>query len=92
MKIGNQRGEVGNWIGIAVRDRNGRHGKVVEDWCAWDRILTILFEDGERYNLVLNNVGKDPEDKLGIEWEFSPQEFPHKWVYISDTPVIHCSP
>lgn len=92
MKIGNQRGEVGNWIGIVVRDRNGRYGRIVEDWCAWDRILTILFEDGERYNLVLNNVGKDPEDKLCIQWEFSPQEFPQKWVYISDAPVIHCSP
>jgi hypothetical protein len=31
MKIGSQRGQVGNWIGIIVCDFNGRYGKIIED-------------------------------------------------------------
>ena len=76
-----------NWVGTIVRDSSGRIGRVIEDWLDyWQRLIVIRFTDGSQYNLFLNNSGKDPEDELGIQWEFSPQEFPQKWSFISDCP------
>lgn len=76
-----------NWVGTIVRDSSGRVGRVIEDWVDyWQRLIVIRFTDSSKYDLFLNNPGKDPEDQLGIQWEFSPQEFPGAWSFISDCP------
>lgn len=78
---------INNWVGTIVRDSSGRVGRVIEDWIDyWHRIIVIRFTDGSKYDLLLKNAGKDPEDQLGIQWQFSPQEFPEKWSFISDCP------
>ena len=84
MKFGDQRGESENWIGKRVRDCNERYGAVIEDWCNLDRVLTIQFDDGEQYDLILDNVNESPEDKLKIQWEYWSERYPDEWAYVSD--------
>lgn len=86
--LGRQTGN-GSWQDKKVRDNNGKNGVVVEDYNSpFERHLTIKFEDGVKYILVLNNDRRDKQDIHGIEWEFSPKEYPGQWACISDNPKM----
>ena len=70
----------GSWIDIPVRDNNGRKGVIVEDVNGpYHRYLDIVFDDGVKHTLKLNNSRPNPVDPLGIEWEFNP----NRWGLIS---------
>ena len=72
--------EHGSWKGIRVRDKDGRMGTIARDLNGpWHRYLDIVFDDGSKHELKLNNSTKNPHDPLGIEWEYNPG----KWGLIS---------
>lgn len=68
------------WIGKTIKDDSGKVGKIVGDQNGRYRILSIRFDDGEEYSLILNNCGPDSKDDRGIMYEFY-----NKWAYISDS-------
>lgn len=73
-----------SWYGQVMRDNKGKIGKVVGDTNGGSRILTILFEDGDKYDLFLNNLGMDCMDNRGIMWQIDVGDLKGKWTYLSD--------
>ena len=71
--------ESNSWKNTKVRNKDGKKGIIIDDINGMFRTLTIKWEDGKKYDLVLNNVGKDPKDEEGVEWEYSKG----KWARIS---------
>lgn len=68
------------WVNKPVRDKDGRKGVVIEDDnCGASRFLVIRFEDNKTHLFQFNNIGPDPVDRLGIEWEYNPG----KWAKLA---------
>lgn len=61
-----------DWLNVPVRGKDGKTGKIVKDSNpGMYRTLTILWDDGTKYDLVLANVGKNPVDKEEVEFEYT---------------------
>jgi hypothetical protein len=94
--MNDQTGKFGNWINIEVLDNRGQCGKIIGDESTHNlRTLTIGFDGGSRYLLVLNTSdfkgASDFIDPLGISWAYNrltkKQEEPLRWSYLSHNPI-----
>ena len=56
-----------SWVGSAIRKGN-KMGKVVSDLNGMCRRLKVEFDDGSHDEIVLNNLGPDPEECHQYEW------------------------
>jgi len=60
-------GNLYGWMGTRIR-KGGKEGKVVYDVNGVYRTLGVKFEDDTTEEIVMNNVGSDPEYIHQYEW------------------------
>ena len=68
MKAGKQTGGT-SWVDTRVR-RDGVYGTVIEDYNARLRTLTVRMDNGELAEIVMNNMGPDPNLNELRSWEW----------------------
>ena len=56
------------WIGTKIR-KGKRLGKIIDDHNGLYRRLTVLFRDGKREDIVLNNTGPDNPEVHKYEYQ-----------------------
>lgn len=82
--------EGGDWVGTKVKGKDGKTGKVVgDDNPGRYRTLSIKWSDGSEYDLVLNNVGPNPEDKEEVEVELGGKDASgnKKWYKLAESVI-----
>lgn len=74
------------WVGKEVKGKGGKKGEIIhDDNPGARRTLTIQWEDGSKYDLILNNVGQNPPDKEDVEWEWSKG----KWAKLAESESVN---
>ena len=65
-----------SWVDTKIR-KGKKIGKVTKDLNGRYRILTVEFPDGTEEEIVMNNVGPDPESVHQYEWQYKEN---NKWI------------
>ena len=69
--------EHGSWNGIKIR-KGKEIGLVVRDMNGYNRTLTVQFKHGQE-EIVMNNMGVDPEYIHQYEWYDKPRKVWYKF-------------
>jgi hypothetical protein len=56
-----------SWVGHKIR-KGKKTGKVIEDWNGGTRNLVVLFDDGSKETIILNNIGANSEQVHQYAW------------------------
>jgi hypothetical protein len=67
-------------MGKPMMNPQGEIGEVINDDNGLFRILTVKFKDGHKEELMLANIGPNPERSRKWKWYYNIMNSEPKWV------------